>query len=224
MAIKKSVLGDFSERICQTGLKPMGITSTPLAMQNFHLVNGLDDFMAAVNLGAAYAEIVISKPGAQRMGFIRSISLGGQLMDKRIAEVVGLEAKGPDPHTLKEQGVAISPNTYPGFDAHKFSRIASEAATEVAFKIVQEIRRSLDYYISQPYGVAIDNIVLSGGLAKITNLAEYLTETLGIETAGPKINPSLNLPAGLDNYEEYATAIGLALQGVEAAPITLNVL
>jgi hypothetical protein len=103
---------------------------------------------------------------------------------------------------------------------------ASAAVTGVADRMISELRRSLDFYISQPDGVAVDSIVLSGGLARMKYLASYIEEKLGVpvELAEAK-NPQLRMPdAPPDPFCPFASSVGLAAQGLGYAQNTIDFL
>ena len=224
VAVKRDFLARYLGWISQTGLHPVAVTASSLAMFNFHLVNGLGNGLACVNLGAGYTEVAISRFGPQRLGFTRSFSLAGLVMDVMINSSLGSDHGDDRARLIKENDTAIAPHSFAGDKIGNFNLKASQIATEVATKIAFEIRRTLDFYISQPQGLAVDGIVLSGGLAKMPYLADFLAETLGI---GVTLAQPKNLeiwPDKVESKESYATAVGLALQGVGLAPIAINLI
>ena len=65
-------------------------------------------------------------------------------------------------------------------------------ATTVADTLIVEIRRSLEYFLSQPEGVAADSIVLSGGLSNLAFLDSYVEEKMGLPVEKASIkNPMI---------------------------------
>ena len=89
-------------------------------------------------------------------------------------------------------------------------------------RLVNEIRRSFDYYEHQLYERPVDRLVISGGVAHIPLIAEIISGELGIE--GVEVaNPAqsalfLGDPLGLgdfrDNASKYMVAVGLAARGM----------
>jgi type IV pilus assembly protein PilM len=192
-------------------------------------VEGLayEEVQAYVNLGASLMDIVIPKPGKARMlGFPRSVPLAGNQMDQAVQERLGLDeiAKA---RSIKENKVAILGSDFEmEGDADSFNMDASEAVTAVADRLVSELRRSLDYYISQPDGVAVDSVVLSGGLARIPFLINYIEEKMGlpVSISEPR-HPQLRLPdPAPEDMAGYAVAIGLGLQGLGLSQNQINFL
>jgi len=89
-------------------------------------------------------------------------------------------------------------------------------------RLVNEIRRSFDYYEHQLYERPVDRLVLSGGVAHIPLIAEVISGELGIE--GVEVaNPAqsalfLGDPLGLGDFRvnasKYMVAVGLAARGM----------
>lgn len=188
---------------------------------------GFEEVRAYVNLGASLMDLAIPKPGSSRMiGFTRSVPLAGNEMDRLIREKLSLQTLD-EARTIKEsETVVLSTEFEVEGDAESVNMEASEAATAVADRIISELRRSLDYYISQPDGVAVDALVLSGGLARLRYLRSYIEEKMGlpVELAEVK-HPQMHLPdTPPDPFCPFVVATGLALQGLSLAQNTINFL
>ncbi|HOE97077.1 MAG TPA: pilus assembly protein PilM [Candidatus Sumerlaeota bacterium] len=188
---------------------------------------GFEEIQAYVNLGSSLMDIAIPKPGPARMiGFPRSVPLAGNEMDRAVKDRLNLESLEAA-RKLKEEQVAILSTEYEmQGEEGRYNRQASEAATAVADRMINELRRSLDFYISQPDGVAVDSLVLSGGLARMPFLAGYIEEKMGlpVELAELK-NPNLRPPdTPPESFAPYAVAVGLALQGLRVAQSQIDFL
>jgi Tfp pilus assembly PilM family ATPase len=188
---------------------------------------GFEEIQAYVNLGASLMDLAIPSPGPSRMiGFTRSVPLAGNEMDRAIRDKAGLEDIGQARAIKEREAVILATDHEIDGDPDSVNMSASEAATAIADRIIGELRRSLDYYISQPDGVAVDNIVLSGGLARMRFLAGYISEKMGVpvsiaEPQGERLRMPDNAP---DSFAPFALAVGLALQGLEVAQNTINFL
>jgi len=93
-----------------------------------------------------------------------------------------------------------------------------EAITGVLVDLANEIRRSLEYY-STRYSQMPQRVLLCGGTAKMPNLAEFLSEQLGIpvEVANPIKNLKIKVTNISDRYLSeiapvFPVAIGLAIR------------
>lgn len=84
------------------------------------------------------------------------------------------------------------------------------------YKIAIEIQNSIENYQLQFAGQKVEELLLTGGLAKTPGLSGYIGDTLKIKTghlkAFQKINTSKFPQVAFENIEHhYATAVGLAL-------------
>ncbi|MCE5228953.1 pilus assembly protein PilM [bacterium] len=178
-----------------------------------------EQIQAFVNLGASLMDLAISKPGSAHMiGFVRSVPLAGNEMDRAIRDKLRIE-KMEQARQIKEKEVSVLSTEFEmDEDAPQVNIEASEAATSVADRIIGELRRSLDFYISQPDGVAVDSIVLSGGLVRLTHLVDYIEEKMGIPVVEAEpLHDKLRMPDAMpEHFSGFAIAIGLALQGIGA--------
>jgi type IV pilus assembly protein PilM len=93
-----------------------------------------------------------------------------------------------------------------------------EAITGVLVDLANELRRSIEYY-STRYSQMPQRVLLCGGTAKMPNLAEFLSEQLGIpvEVANPIKNLKIKVTNISDRYLSeiapvFPVAIGLAIR------------
>jgi type IV pilus assembly protein PilM len=92
----------------------------------------------------------------------------------------------------------------------------------VAEQFAADIRRSLDYYLSQDYAVPLNGLVLSGRGPLLRNLDSHLSEALSlrVEVGNPLLRIVSNKSAYTDEYvaafaPRLAVPIGLALDEVD---------
>jgi type IV pilus assembly protein PilM len=89
-------------------------------------------------------------------------------------------------------------------------------------RLSTELRRSLDFYLARLRGQAIAKVVLTGGTAKLGNLAPFLVAALGlsVEIGDPfaMCDVGAGFPPGYleDVAPMMAVAVGLALRGAHA--------
>jgi hypothetical protein len=93
--------------------------------------------------------------------------------------------------------------------------------------MIGELRRSLDFFISQPDGMAVDTLVLSGGQALLPGMDTYIEEKLTIPVTvmrEPGENNALRWPEPATAMTPFVPALGLALQGVGLSNIDVDFL
>lgn len=296
VAIKREFIINFMRLVRRTGLNPLGITVSSVALYNFHELNastrdlseaglckkpvrkkaekkktrppkkakkgkkgqpeevpaeqtedelldgieaggdieevvaaqqGFEEIPAFVNLGASLMDLAIPKPGASRMiGFTRSVPLAGNEMDRVVRDRLQLDDINKAREIKEREAVVLASDFEFEGDPESVNMEASEAVTAIADRIISELRRSLDYYISQPDGVAVDSIVLSGGLARLGFLPNYIEEKMGVPvTLAEPRHAQLRMPDNLpESVAPFTQAIGMGLQGLGLAQNTVNFL
>lgn len=192
---------------------------------------GLDEIKAYVNLGATSMDLAIPKSGNMGVvGFCRTIPHAGNEMTKAIQTALALDSfREAEEVKLTQAAVLSTMYDLAGGGDATYNRKASEALTQVVERrIIGELRRSLDFYISQPDGVAVDALVLSGGQAHLPYLGSYIEEKLGIpvEVVEEFHNEDVPLGDGMESadWASAAVAVGLAVQGVGVSPIRVDFL
>jgi Tfp pilus assembly PilM family ATPase len=285
VALKKDVLYDFMDLVNKSGLKPIGISISTLALYNFHSLDNTDAEIfqeahyptkkkkkktpfkfkfpklkkkakkkeeekeedappieeeeenfedsfapeivkAYVNIGASVTDLSIGSTGeTMSLGFTRSIPIGGKAITLAIMNQCDeIDDLSTADRIKKENTVILTMETE---ITDNINEQASIAATSVTDRIIAELRRSLDYYISQPDGMAVDEIILTGGQARLPNLEVYIEDKMGIPVfkyASP-VNDNIK---GLDKSEQdisvYPISLGLAIVGLGIANIKVDFL
>ncbi len=192
------------------------------------LSSGLpEEVRAYVNIGAATMDLAIGRTGGSKViGFARSIPVAGNQLTRNIQDRCKLDSFAEAERIKREKTQVILSGTPVPTD--RCDENACRAIMPVVDRMVAEIRRSLDFYISQPDGMAVDRVVLSGGQAVLPNLAAYLEERIGIpvEIERELHNPKCRLSerAGAVALTPFAVSIGLALHGLGASCISIDFL
>lgn len=187
----------------------------------------LEEIQAQVNLGASIMDLSLPKAGAERLiGFTRSVPVAGNSMDKAIMGKLNLDS-AEEARRIKEEECAILASDFEiSGDTEAVNMPACEAATSIADRIVAEIRRSLDFFLSQPDGVAVDSIMLSGGLARMSFLSNYIEEKMGLPVELAELKKAdIEIDEELaGSVSSFAIPLGLALQGLELGQIKVDFL
>jgi Tfp pilus assembly PilM family ATPase len=183
-----------------------------------------------VNVGARSTDLAIAKAeGGRCVGFTRSVPLGGAHVTNAILKECGCETFLQAERIKLEKTAVLSGGFEFEADKSRYDARACRVATLVCDRIIAELRRSLDYFISQPDGAAVDSLVLSGGGAQLAYLPGYIEERLGVQVTTPQElgNDQIKCPSqytdGFD-FSPYRIAIGLATQGLGISPIRVNFL
>lgn len=185
-----------------------------------------EEVKAYVNVGAATMDLAIARIGAKNLlGFTRSVPYAGNEITRSIQEKCELESFKDAEEMKKKEAVILSYGVEESLDS-EINLEASEAATHVVDRVIADIRRSLDFYMAQPDGMAVDCIYLSGGQVKIPNFDNYIEDKLGlrVEIKNAYNNENLIFKEQRDDISQYVISIGLGLTGLGEGTISIDFL
>lgn len=304
VAIKKDIVLEFMKVVNKTGLKPVAISVTSLALFNFYIFDGtpLEEMMeelspgrkklaakssaagakkggfqipkfafgkkksaaaaaaavavadpvtmvdnddlgdgygediyeevrAFVNIGSQTFDLAIGRFGREKLlGFTRSVPYAGNELTRALQEKLGLESTAAAEEMKRNNAIVIVPGREEEASDGRVSPEASEFATMWADRVILDLRKSFDFYISQPDGLAVDTIFLSGGQAQQPNLAAYIEDKLGIpvQLKDSPESQALILRDGSGavegNLAPFLVSIGLGLTGLGLGKVTVDFL
>jgi len=167
---------------------------------------GSDNFPTSmiINIGSLGSSIAIVQNDT--VVFVYTIPLGGQAMNRAIATEFGFT-----PMQAEEYKKIY------GMDENNFGGKIKKVIEPIVLSLITEIKKALSFYSDKYKGVfPINQIILTGGTAKLPGMVPIFVQQIGIETviANPwKVLNIQHVPQPLiDQGPEYAIAIGLALK------------
>lgn len=208
VASKKELVDDYSSVIKNAGLKPMIVDVDVFAIENMYHANYPDapeTIVALVDVGASMININVMRDGTSI--FARDISMGGRQMTERIQREFGVSFERAE--NIK-CGASVE-----GIDLERVNYIFKMASETYA----QEIKRTLDFFLSTMVNENIEKIYIGGGGAKIPGLVALLQKQN--EVAVELLNPFNNITWNEKNFDpaymdyiapQMAVAVGLALR------------
>lgn len=227
VAVKTDLLESLCRAISSTGLKIISISVAPLALfDSYRHANPEETGTTTLllDIGSRTTNIVITKDGSF---FSRSIPSGGLAVTMAIAKEISAELDEAEQLKITRGSVALGPGFEQPTDpvAANLARIARQTL----LKTQADITRSLSYYRSTLGGSNPDRILLTGGMATLPYLAEFLTEKLQIETLffDPFRGVSKTeaaIPFVESNPNNFGELIGGALETTSAPCSTINLL
>jgi type IV pilus assembly protein PilM len=181
VAAARDMVSAALDAVKRAGLKPVSVDLSPFAIirslaDHDHL--GMDTYAEAlVDIGAKVTNIAVHQGGVPR--FVRILLMGGGDLTEAVAERMGVP--------LEEAEVAKHHLGIPATSAERDAHPASRVIESSAGSLVEEVRGSLDYYLASPGAVPIRRVLVSGGGAKLTNLAAKLSAAtrLPVDIASP---------------------------------------
>lgn len=220
VAARKAHVQQLAHLISHAGLEPAVVDIESLAL--LRTVNALNisksdsDTIAMVDIGTNDTTVSIFK--GQALRFTRTISFGGFRLTKVLMDTYNMsyeEAEG-----TKRLMVLGGTETDSGLNVLLHQK--AELIGAHVENMVLEISRSVEFYQSRYRGEAVSKILISGGVAQMKGMAEFIQDSLDMEVK--VINPiekmviAPELKSRKKEIEEAGTSlavvIGLALSEV----------
>jgi type IV pilus assembly protein PilM len=210
-ASRRENVADRVEALEKAGLKAKIVDVEAFAMENAFSLLGdqLPDSIegktiAIADIGATMSTLNVLHNG--RSVYTREQGFGGRQLTEEIQRRYGL--------SYEEAGLAKKHGGLP-------DNYISDVLEPFKRATVQQIARSLQFFVSSSANRGIDNIILAGGCASIPGLDKLVEKNLGIPAfvANPFINMALSnrvKPQSLSNdAPAMMTACGLALRSFD---------
>ncbi len=229
-AVKNETMDQHIDLLKGAGVTPGVIDVNAFALYNAYKLNieaeeegGVKaDTVALINIGSKFTTITIAEKGVPHL--TRDINIGGNNFTKEIQREFNLSYAQSE--EMKKQHAVIMVeseelllSSMPTGEDDKSSRIF-EAITPALNKLLNDIKRSFDYYESTVKRKGVQKILISGGSSKIKNIDRFLSERLSIPV---EINyPFKNVNISTKNFDldylranavHFNIALGLALRG-----------
>jgi len=210
-ASRKENVDDRVEALSKAGLKAKVVDVEAFAMENAFtlLADQLPEALegqtiAIVDIGATMATLNVLHDS--RTVYTREQAFGGKQLTEEIQRRYGL--------SYEEAGLAKRHGGLP-------DNYTSDVLDPFKKAMVQQIARSLQFFVSSSANRNIDSIILAGGCASITGVDKLVEQSLGVPTlvANPFINMALSnriKPQILSNdAPAMMIACGLALRSFD---------
>lgn len=186
-----------------------------------------DDVKGFVNIGAGAMDlaIVTQNPKAAYLKFARSVPTAGNEITKSIMKACNVTSFLDAERIKKHQTQLMTFDYEEGADPN-LNTDACAAATQSVDRILAELRKTLDFFISQADGMAVDKLVLSGGQANLTGLKDYIEEKLTVPVELRDEVPGelpIKWPENVETTD-YIVSTGLALQGIGVSSVSVDFL
>mgnify|MGYP000104797895 CR=1 FL=1 len=203
VAVKTDILESFCHSVTANGLKIISITVAPLALYDalrYAYPEQTDSTTLLLDIGSRTSNLVIAAPGSF---FSRSIPSGGLAVTTAIAKDIHASLEEAEHLKVTRGSVALGAGFEPPADPIEanLARIARQSL----LKTQADISRSLSYYRSNMGGSDPKHILLTGGMASMPYLAEFLNEKLQKEVSF--FNPLHDIPGGEIDHSTTASFI-----------------
>ena len=213
VATTKNLINQHDQLISEIGFKNRGIfDATPIALANLHTFNkgvpeqGTD---VIINIGNKTTSIVAY--GKNQDFFTRELNISGDHFNKEIMRKNEIDYS--EAESLKiEKGVSILESQ----SAPEESGFSIQVSEKTVFtNFVEEIRKSLRYYMKSSPDAFFNKIYLTGGSANLLGLKDFISTNLNSDVELLDPFEKIKLNKTLENPYEYSVAVGCALRGLK---------
>jgi type IV pilus assembly protein PilM len=192
VAVKADLLETVCHAISSTGLNILAVTVAPMALYNAYrhaYPETIDSTTLLLDVGSRTTNLVITKSGSF---FSRSIPSGGLAVTLAIAKDIHAQIEEAEHLKVTRGSVSLGPGFQPPADPVEAN--LARIARQTLLKTQADIMRSISYYRSTLGGMEPDHIMLTGGMAAMPYMAEFLKEKLQKEVSF--FNPIKEIPIG----------------------------
>lgn len=218
-AAHRELLRGHMAALHAANLEAVAIDASPLALMRVVPASGPDAGVEAlVSIGAELTTVAVRQGGVPR--FIRSLGVGGSKLTAGIASAMQVELGVAE--RLKRGAVT---GTTP-----QLAQARKAMSTDLR-DLGEDVRATMDFFVSQAEGIRIERLLLTGGASLTEGLGEQLAGGLDLDIR--RIDPFANLVLGDLGLDQDAlnrarasagTAVGLALWSAEPPASRLSVL
>jgi len=223
IAIRRDTISDHVRLLARAGLRPDSIEESSVCLFNATraIEREPEEVIGIVNIGATTTDIIIEHQHVLK--FRRSAPVAGNELTLALQNT--LERSFGECEDLKTRFGRLSTGIAsrfeglpPEWEGQVDESTLVDTLDTVFDRVVTEIRRSIDYYISQPDGMAVSRLLISGGTTELPGTVEFLEDRLGIPVQ--RLEPDSACPIDLaDVLTEETTHSALAACGL-AVPVT----
>jgi len=172
VAAQRDMVSAFVNVAQEAGLDPAVVDLSPFAdmraLATTTPLLGIRESEAVIDIGGGVTNIVAHEQGKPR--FVRILPMGGN--DVTDALVAGMSIDADEAESVKAR-IGLSPEGGP-VPAEGAAKLIEQRAS--AF--IDEVRGSIDYYLTQPGAARISTVILTGGGSKLPGLHERLSTAL----------------------------------------------
>lgn len=180
LAVKKDQLESACQAVSDSGLNVRSVTMAPMALYDAFRHAGLADSTSPtllLDIGSRTTNMVIATPDSF---FSRSIPSGGFAVSAAIAKEIHSDIEEAERLKVARGSVGLGPGYAPPADPTD-ANLAS-ITRQTLLKMQADISRSLGYYRTTLGGMDPTGVLITGGMASMPYLSEFIHEKLQKET------------------------------------------
>lgn len=201
VAAPRKMVEKYVKAVQSAGLNVISVETEMIAITRALAPKGKTALL--VDFGALNTNIAITKDGL--LNFSRTIPTAGDAFTRAIAQTLGIDMKQAEEYK----------RTY-GMSATQLEGKIKVALDPVFKMVADEIKKAIQYYITEEKGDAPTTVIVAGGTSNMPDVVVTLSQLLGLEivVGNPFQNITIDAEVAktINNYIPlYSIAVGLAL-------------
>ncbi len=214
-AAKKKLISPLTDIIQSFNFKVDSFRSGQLALCNLVKFYNLDkEGTLLIDLGAQSTHIIMFYKG---MKWGRTLYLGMFKMTKMISEKLSIDLKEAEKmkKTQAHDGTFLIAQKKEKSLKTGSAQVVNNVIEDVLYEIVNEVSRTISYYLSVERAAVFNRIIITGGGSHIKHINTFFEKNLGLKTQIANFITPLKLSSYLEgrfNYDKnfYSITIGLS--------------
>ena len=208
----KNIIKEHATLIKNSGFKPNIFDSDPIAIANNYQFNNelpAEGADVILNIGNSTTNLLVW--GQNCPFFTRNIEISGNYFTSEIMRKFNVDYRTAE-NMKFEKGI----NVFDEEDEAKTDNIGISVEKRTPFnEFSEEIKRTLRFYMKNNNQAFFNNFYITGGSSNIKGIDDFISTTLNVNAK--ILNPIEKISNDIaeDNLNQYTTAIGLALRGLD---------
>ena len=201
VAAPRAIVERYVKVVQTAGLTPVVVETELIALTRSLAPN--DKTVVLVDLGSSSTNLAIVNNGL--LSFSRSLPVAGEAFTRSVAQTLSIVPQQAEEYK----------KTY-GLSTDQLEGKVKAALNPVIRLVTDEIKKAVNYYLSEEKGETPSTLILSGGSSGMPEIITELSKSLGYEvlSGNPfskiRVNPSLSQKL-LPFAPLYGVAVGLAM-------------
>ena len=212
----KNIIKEHAELIKNSGFKPNIFDSDPIALANAYKYNNeLPEEGADVILNIGNSATTLIAWGKNCPFFTRTIDISGNFFTNEIMRKFKVDYKTAEGMKFKK-GVDVFSEEKKGLGEVSAENTGISIEHKTPFNdFAEDIKRTLRFYIKNNSQAYFNKFFITGGSSSLPGLNNFIASTLNVDVE--VLNPlkNINNSDSIDNINQFSTAIGLAIRGLD---------
>ncbi|MCH7592261.1 MAG: type IV pilus assembly protein PilM [Planctomycetes bacterium] len=215
-AMKRELIREHLLHFEQASIEPMAVQSSPLSVYNAAHFDGMlgNETTILLDIGAENTDLIIA---TKDTFWTRTVPIGGNHFTEALVKAFKLTFSKAE--NLKRSAATS-----------KYARQIFQAMRPVFADLVQELQRSVGSYSSTHRDTKVEKVICFGAASRLPGLRKYLHQNMGIPVTIADTFSKAVPGGGVDQAElkertpTFGVAYGLAVQGLDLAKVSCNLL